>query len=402
MIWNWLVDPATGVVLRKLDALDWTKENSVSWHRAYPLPGKPGQYFDGMEDPGWSVIADADTGNVEVTRPRPSVQRSNARDNFRLNADGTRAWTFVVPAQPWLTKRLPGYRLMPGTSHETPTLFIGSYADGTRGIELASGKLVWHVPGFKFEFMDGEVCIGWLHTLGCSLELGMLNVTTGHILHRVSLPGFRSYRIQTWRNQYLLMGEHWSMTGRFSPSFLVDHNGNSLLLTDEPLRSIEELDGDYVVASNTEVLRLSPSWTGVCCVRWRYDISDQEEIRYYESQGLCSYWVNLRLRNSRKGTALARGSADHIFAVRGARMTREDSEVACLDADTGKARWRTSLPPVVVSFDSAKSPPHDVFYLELRGQELVVVGQGSAAFIEVLDANTGKRLRRWEYLPDVR
>jgi hypothetical protein len=68
-------------------------------------------------------------------------------------------------------------------------------------------------------------------------------------------------------------------------------------------------------------------------------------------------------------------------------------EVRRISIETGKATWTAKCEAVGVSHSKYRH----VAYIELRGEKLIVVSQGSYGwFVEVLNTANGKQLHRWK------
>jgi len=347
MVNNKLIDPSSGRCVRVL-------HEASEYGTAEPVPGLPGRFeVEAERRDGTSILVDASTRSVvEVTAP---TARTHDDVLSLLNSRAQQVWQATLPG--------PGGTHGPSEALIGRGLVVAAYEGGVAAYAIESGRRVWVSPG-----INDRLCL-WRDLLLAAQERFM-------VARRLS-DGSETWRVEIWAadepEPIKIVGDHALIRTEphlpeknTSSSLFVDVHGHVTLRLNEVVYRAWPWEDGWVILTGKRFARIHRDGTTL----WEH-----EEKRW--RAGL---------------DGLIHGEALYTYAWE----RRYDSAVRIsrINMRTGEIVWNVACEPLRV--------PHSRYsqdvYVELRGDKLIVVSQGSSgSFVEVLSVKDGRHLDRWRY-----
>lgn len=157
---------------------------------------------------------------------------------------------------------------------------------------------------------------------------------------------------------------------RASTSYLIDQKGNVVAKFDEYVTGVFVVGDEFIFASNTRIARMNV----------------RGDILWQVAHGPETAWPF-------STAELAAGPEGDVLVYFYGPISDSGVTVWRLKPQSGEVVWKTRCQSLGVEHSEYY---HNV-YLRVRQDEVVVVSKGSWMFVEVLSANTGKHLDRFEF-----
>ncbi len=331
------MSPRTGVVLKTFDVDSW----------GFPDRKRPGVFWLGK----WIVSAETLTA---VERPDRAVSPTFEIDPkcacvvACIDSSERTLWRANLPP------RLAGDPTYEAT--DAGSVVLAGSANDLVALARSDGHEIWHSPGAGLGVcVDGDVVVA--HDGGDGL-VGR-SLATGSELFECDEPS-KVARILAIDGDFLVFVGSWTRV----------HDRRGAVLLDIPCRGadVEPTSGGFLVASTEGI-----------------ELDDRSGRLVWRNVGLKPY-------SDEWGRFVYVENGD-VIAMAGASRALN---LARIGATTGKTLWSARCEPAEGDLRTGYS--HEV-YAEVRGDHLVVVNQGVASYLEVLDIATGKQRRRFNYPP---
>lgn len=312
----------------------------------------PGQYWAG------EVLIDAETQKILKQKVSEFWIEKNA-EVVRRDETGKTLWS-TTPGE-----RLGSLRA-PDLLWDQNGVYVATDA-GVIALEQTSGKLLWRALGPNDHLaLFGGLLIG----VDCSHKeakeqrwLVAYQTIDGKPFFRVELPNNEEPETPViLKDRVLVRGDHYTI--------VLDATGRELFRLSERASLLHPLsDGGFLAITDKQVMGLRPDGK----TRWS-------------------------LKGFRDGFVQGSGivplpSGDFVLYNYGA-ISDSGVELLYINATEGKERWRYLCPPLLVDH----SEYYHQAYVELRGDDLIVVSQGSyGEFIEIVSKEDGRSQKRHQW-----
>jgi len=280
----------------------------------------------------------------------------------RLDHDGDVIWSQDMP-------RCVHSVRPPAWSRQDGYVFVVQYP-GLAALDDKTGDILWESDGPH----DRLFSIGKLIIAGdCNSSPAggrwavARHADTGAIAWKIQLPDdMEPYKITSYGDLIWILCNDFP----YSATYVVDLKGNLIAKFDEYVTDVRVVGTEFIFASNKRIARMN----------------HRADILWQAAYGPDNAWP---FSNS----VMIAGPGDDLLAYFYTPISDSGVEVWRLNPQNGKVVWKAECENLGV--------PHSIYsqnvYLKVKQDEVVVVSKGSWMFVEVLSANTGKHLDRFEF-----
>jgi outer membrane protein assembly factor BamB len=325
------------------------------------VPGKPGTFRVRSQENDEFLLDAANPQSIkQVYRPL----LADGRSAKRLNEDGTTRWTAELPGRAFSNR--PPYAIVAGKAS------VVAYDGGLVAFNDENGERLWKQEGPNNRLCAfGELVVAVDCTNKKEGEKRLMvarKLSDGSEAWHIKLPPEREPADVTPAGECVLVRMDDS---KVKYGKLVSREGKIVLDLPEFVYRAAPREGGWLVATSSRLAQIDAQGKAA------WEVSNEH-----------ADWSPFDRREFMF-------AGDDIYAWYWGPISDSGVEVRRISAKTGKEAWKARCKSLGV--------PHSKYrhlaYLELRGEELIVVSQGSGGwFIEVLDTEDGKQVCRWTSL----